>query len=86
MDDSRAWQVRIDPMLESGPGHAAPLTAPVEPFEQDTASVMTVPLHAPKIATDAIVLDVALEMPDDILQHSFAPHGSQVCETHVECL
>jgi hypothetical protein len=37
-----------------------------------------VPLHAPKVTTDAIILDVALEMPDDILQQGFAPMRSQV--------
>jgi len=40
IDDSRAWQVRTDALVEAGPGHAAPLTGPVEPFEQETASVM----------------------------------------------
>ena len=47
---------------------------------------MKVPLHTPKIATDAIILDVALEMSDDILQHGFAPVHSQGREPHVECL
>jgi hypothetical protein len=73
MNNPRARQVRTDAPVESRPCHAAPLTAPVEPFEQEAASVVKVPLHAPEFATDTKVLDVALEMPDDILQHGFPP-------------
>lgn len=86
MDYPRARQGRVDALMESSPCHAAALTAPVEPFEQEAASVVKVALHAPEVATDTIVLDVALEMPDDILQHGFPPVDSQVCETHVQCL
>src|SRR5450631_611260 len=78
MDNPRTRQVWTDTRVEPGPRHAAPLTAAVQPFEQEAASVVTVPLHTPEVATDAIVLDVALEMSDDILQHGFPPVDPQL--------
>ena len=48
--------------------------------------MVTVPLHAPEVATDTIILDVALEMSDDILQHGFRPFDPQPGESHVQCL
>jgi hypothetical protein len=86
MNNPRTWQVWTDTRVEAGPCHAAPLTAAVQPFEQEAAGVVKIPLHAPEVATDPIVLDVALEMSNDILQHGFPPFDSQLGEMHVQCL
>ena len=72
--------------METSPCHAATLATPIEPFEQKAAGTFSVTLHASEIATDAKVLDVALEMSTDVLQHGFAPMRSQQCDTHVEFL
>ena len=72
--------------METIPCHAATLTTPVEPFEQKAARTFAITLHASEVTTDAKVLDVALEMSTDVLQHGFAPMRSQQCDTHVEFL
>jgi hypothetical protein len=69
MDDARAWQRRRNICREPLPREAAPLTTPVEPSELKPASDIQIPLHAAKVATDPVILDVALKMATTVLQH-----------------
>jgi hypothetical protein len=46
MNNPRTWQIWTDTRVEAGPCHAAPLTAAVQPFEQEAASTLE-PLFRP---------------------------------------
>ena len=86
MDDPRARQMRDHDLIEAIPGHAAALTASIQPFEQQPAGLIHILLQAAAVATDSEILDVALKMASDIRHHGFASVRSQCGETHVKCL
>ena len=77
MDDARTWKRRRNDCREPLPRDATPLTTPVEPPEQKPASDIKVPLHAAKVATDPVILDMALKMATAVFQHGYSPAGAQ---------
>ena len=86
MDDPRARQIRDDDLIEAVPGHAAALTASIQPFEQQPAGVIRILLQAAAVATDSEILDVALKVSADIRHHGLASVRPQCGEAHVKCL
>src|SRR5215207_6044056 len=65
---------------------SSPLTASIEPFEQKLSRVMHILAETATVATNPVILDVALEMSSNVLQHGFTSAGPHCRQTHAEGL
>ena len=66
MDDPRARQGRHDHPIEAVPCQAAALAPSIQPCEQKPPGLIHVLPETATVATDSVILDVALKMSLDI--------------------
>ena len=75
-----------DERIEAAPGHAAALTTLIQPFKQKPHGLTHILATAPTVATDSVILDVAVEMSSDVLHHDATAVRSQFSEAHAQSL